>query len=104
MDTSVIGQIAALKRMSVAELSGEWLRLYGEPARSRNRDYLFRRLAWRIQELRVQLVGAVRPARCHPYETPGPAADDDLPVIVKPNRPSPGWYRQPRPEKRLARG
>ncbi len=51
MPNSVIGQIAALKRMTVAELREEWERLYGEPARSHNKDYLWRRLAWRIQEL-----------------------------------------------------
>ena len=51
MDTSILGQISALRKMSVAELREQWLRLYGEPARSRNRDYLWKRLAWRVQEL-----------------------------------------------------
>lgn len=51
MQTNVIAEIAALKKMTVAELRGEWDRLYGEPTRSRNRDFLYRRLAWRIQEL-----------------------------------------------------
>ncbi len=50
MDTTVIRRIHVLRRMSVAELRAEWERLYGEPTRSRNRDYLFRRLAWRVQE------------------------------------------------------
>ncbi len=51
MQTGVIARIQALRRMTVAELRVEWQRLYGEPSRSRNRDYLWRRLAWRIQEL-----------------------------------------------------
>lgn len=51
MADSVITQIRALKMMSVGQLRGEWLRLYGEPTSSRNRDYLWRRLAWRVQEL-----------------------------------------------------
>ena len=51
MTTSVLGRIAALQRMSVGDLQGEWLRLYGEPTRSRNNQFLFRRLAWRLQEL-----------------------------------------------------
>ncbi len=51
MDTSMLGQISALRRMTVTELRGQWLRLYGEPTRSRNRDYLWKRLAWRVQEL-----------------------------------------------------
>ena len=51
MDMSMVGQLAALRRLSVSELRGEWLRLYGEPTRSTNRDFLFKRLAWRVQEL-----------------------------------------------------
>ena len=51
MDTGVIGQIAAIRKMTVAELRREWERLNDEPARSKNRDYLWRRLAWRVQEI-----------------------------------------------------
>ena len=51
MSDSTIGQIDALRRMSVAQLRAEWERLYGEPTRSRNRTFLWRRLAWRVQEL-----------------------------------------------------
>lgn len=50
-DRSMLAEIAKLKRMPVAELRLEWRRLYGEETRSRNRDYLWKRLAWRIQEL-----------------------------------------------------
>jgi hypothetical protein len=50
-DRTVLAQIARLKRMPVAELRLEWRRLYGEETRSRNRDYLWKRLAWRVQEL-----------------------------------------------------
>ena len=53
MDTSVIAQVGALQRMTVGELQAEWLRLNGEPTRSRNRTYLWRRLAWRLQERRL---------------------------------------------------
>ncbi len=51
MDTSILGRINALRQMTVAELRVEWERLYGEPTRSRNKQFLYRRLAWRIQEL-----------------------------------------------------
>src|SRR5512136_1214484 len=37
--------------MTVGELRARWVELYGEESRSRNRDYLWRRLAWRVQEL-----------------------------------------------------
>ncbi|MCP4005464.1 MAG: DUF2924 domain-containing protein [bacterium] len=50
-DTSVIRQIHRLQQMTVGDLRLEWMKLYGEPTRSRNRDYLWRRLAWRVQEL-----------------------------------------------------
>ena len=51
MDTSIIGQIAAFRRMTVGELRVEWERLFGESTRSRNRTYLSKRLAWRVQQL-----------------------------------------------------
>ena len=51
MEKTMLGEINRLRQMSLAELRQEWERLYGEPARSGNRDFLFRRLAWRIQEL-----------------------------------------------------
>ncbi|EAU66075.1 conserved hypothetical protein [Stigmatella aurantiaca DW4/3-1] len=44
-------QLAALASMSVPDLAAKYLELYGEPTRSRNRDYLKKRLAFRIQEL-----------------------------------------------------
>ncbi len=50
-ETSVIRQIHRLREMTVGELRVEWMKFYGEPTRSRNRDYLWRRLTWRVQEL-----------------------------------------------------
>lgn len=44
-------QLAALASMSVPDLAKKYLEVYGEPTRSRNRDYLRKRLAFRIQEL-----------------------------------------------------
>src|ERR1035437_291099 len=43
--------LAALSRMTGAELAEKYLVLFGQPARSRNKDFLRKRLAWRIQEL-----------------------------------------------------
>lgn len=51
MDNSIVGEIGRLRKMSVAQLRVRWLELYGEESRSRNKDFLFRRLAWRIQEV-----------------------------------------------------
>ncbi len=49
MQASVIGQIKALQDMSVAQLQTCWVEVFGEPARSRNKPYLYRRIAWEIQ-------------------------------------------------------
>jgi hypothetical protein len=48
---SVIAQIQALRQMRVADLRVKWRELFGEDSRSNNRDFLWRRLAWRVQEL-----------------------------------------------------
>jgi hypothetical protein len=37
--------------MKVAELRVKWRELFGEDSRSNNRAFLWRRLAWRVQEL-----------------------------------------------------
>ena len=44
-------QLAELDTMNVGALAEKYRELYGEPTRSRNKDYLKKRLAWRIQEL-----------------------------------------------------
>ncbi len=50
-EISIPAQIARLQEMSVGELRDEWRKLYGEEPRSRHRVWLWKRLAWRIQEL-----------------------------------------------------
>jgi hypothetical protein len=44
-------QIAALERMTVGQLQKRYADIFGEPARSGNRQWLLRRVAWRIQAL-----------------------------------------------------
>jgi hypothetical protein len=51
MQASVTAQIQALREMKVADLRIKWRELFGEESRSNNRDFLWRRLAWRVQEL-----------------------------------------------------
>jgi len=51
MQASVTAQIQALRGMKVVELRIKWRELFGEDSRSNNRDFLWRRLAWRVQEL-----------------------------------------------------
>ena len=42
-------EVAALKRMTVKELRGRYVDVFGEATRSGNKDWLWKRLAWRIQ-------------------------------------------------------
>ena len=42
-------QLGALETMNVPALAERYRELYGEPTRSRNRAYLKKRLAWRIE-------------------------------------------------------
>src|SRR5881394_3990069 len=44
-------KLAALTRMTSAELAAKYLELFGVAPRSRNTAFLRKRLAWRIQEL-----------------------------------------------------
>src|SRR5213593_3698836 len=49
---TITAQILALQGMTVGQLRKKWKELYGgEETRSFNRVYLWRRLAWRVQEL-----------------------------------------------------
>jgi hypothetical protein len=44
-------QIAALREMTPAQLREKYLEVFGEVSRSGNKDFLFKRIAWRIQSL-----------------------------------------------------
>ncbi|MEN6386033.1 MAG: DUF2924 domain-containing protein [Phycisphaerales bacterium] len=44
-------EIASLRKMTVKDLQQKHVELFGEPTRSCNRQWLFRRLAWRVQAL-----------------------------------------------------
>ena len=48
---TVSQQLAALSGMGVAALRQKYLEVFGEPSRSGNKAYLFKKLAWRIQSL-----------------------------------------------------
>jgi hypothetical protein len=43
--------ITALGRMTVGQLREQYLEAFGEPSRSGNRGFLFKRVAWRLQSL-----------------------------------------------------
>ena len=51
MAESIVTQIAALKPMTVSQLREVYAEKFGEGSKSRNKQWLFKRIAWRIQEL-----------------------------------------------------
>lgn len=50
-EKTVAAEVLALQDLTVAELRERYLDLYGEATRSRNRTWLFRACAWRVQEI-----------------------------------------------------
>ena len=44
-------EVAALGDLTVNELQQRWVEVWGEPCKSRNKDFLRKRVAWRIQAL-----------------------------------------------------
>ena len=51
MALNVGKEIAGLKQLTVRELREKYEAVFGEPTRAGNRDWLFKRIAWRIQAL-----------------------------------------------------
>jgi hypothetical protein len=49
MDRAVIAEIERLAKVSVAELKIHYAQIFGETSKSTNKDFLFRRIAWRLQ-------------------------------------------------------
>ncbi len=47
--TNIKREIAALRRMKAKELRARYAEVFGEETRSGNRDYLYKRIAWRLQ-------------------------------------------------------
>ena len=43
--------LAALGQMTATQLREQYLQVFGEPARTGNKMFLFKRVAWRIQSL-----------------------------------------------------
>ena len=49
MSLNIGKEVAAMKRMTVAQLRQKYAEVFGEATRSRHKDYLLRRIAWRMQ-------------------------------------------------------
>ena len=42
-------ELAALRRMKVGQLQEKWLEVFGEPTNGRHKQWLIKRIAWRMQ-------------------------------------------------------
>jgi Protein of unknown function (DUF2924) len=51
MDTAVLMEIESLRRATLAALREKYREVFQEETRSRRREHLFRRIAWRLQAL-----------------------------------------------------
>jgi len=51
VDTAVLMEIESLRRASMASLRKKYQEVFQEETRSRHREHLFRRIAWRLQAL-----------------------------------------------------
>lgn len=51
-DGAVLREIQALEAMTVKQLQAKHIELYGFATRNKNKRQLFKRLAWRVQELK----------------------------------------------------
>lgn len=49
MKLNLAKELAALERMTVGQLQQRYAEVFGETVRSRHRQYLIRRIAWRLQ-------------------------------------------------------
>ena len=84
MSMNVAREVAALKRMTVKELRGRYLDVFGETTRSGNKDWLWKRIAWRMQ---ANAEGDLTErARRRAEEL---ANDADLRLRRQPDRPAP---------------
>jgi hypothetical protein len=51
MVESVVREVRVLKKMTVTQLRERYIEVFGEETRSRHKDYLWKRIAWRLQVL-----------------------------------------------------
>ena len=49
MSLNIVKEVAALEQMTVGQLQDRYVEVFGELVRSRHRQYLIRRIAWRMQ-------------------------------------------------------
>jgi hypothetical protein len=86
-------EIEALSGMSVTDLRGRYVEFYGRPATTHNRDYLRKRVAWKIQE---RTEGGLSPRALERIEQLAPLAPVRWQAPVAPTKGNAAPIRDPR--------
>jgi hypothetical protein len=96
---TVSEQIVALEKMTVGELAERYRDVFGVPTRTRNKPYLRKRIAWRVQELaegglspralaKIEELAPLAPVRWLPERASGVApALASVPTPARPRDP-----------------
>ncbi|GAG02813.1 unnamed protein product [marine sediment metagenome] len=74
MEATTYQEVQALARMSVWELRDEHLEVFGEETRSYQKEFLRKRIAWRLQAL-AELARTRHRLMVRPVITPGKAVE-----------------------------
>jgi len=62
-DPTAVAELLALRELSMPELVAKYQEVYGRPARVKHREYLLKRVGWRLQERRTGGLSTVAKAR-----------------------------------------
>ena len=84
MDTAILMEIESLRRATLAGLREKYREVFREDTRSRHREHLFRRIAWRLQALAEGDLSERARGWAHQI-----AQDADLRKISRPETSSP---------------
>lgn len=61
MSESVLSQIAALREMNTPQLQSRWKELFGAAPQQSNKNYLQRKLAYRMHPKTLRIVDLMKP-------------------------------------------
>jgi hypothetical protein len=103
---TVSEQLVGLEKMTVGELAEKYIEVFGVPTRTRNKPYLQKRVAWRIQELahgglseralaKIEELAPLAPVRWHAGKLSGgtataPGCTSIMAQSRDPRLPAPG--------------
>lgn len=91
MAETIVEQIAALKKMTVSQLRERHAEVFGEASKSRNKAWLFKRVAYRIQELEEGGISERAKKRAEELARDADlrlSPPKDAPIVVPPAMPS----------------